>query len=107
MSDVYKQVCTLDDIWAGEMELFEVDGEEVLIIHTDDGEIRAYDPVCPHQDHPLIEGEFENCILTCPAHLWTFNAKTGDGINPGDSKLNAYPVVVVDDVVKVAMPLKK
>ncbi|MZR29637.1 Rieske 2Fe-2S domain-containing protein [Sneathiella sp. DP05] len=86
------------------MDVFEVDGQEVLIVHVEGGEIRAYDPVCPHQDHPLIEGEFENCILTCSAHLWQFNAISGKGVNPEGVSLNAYPAKVENDHVYAVLP---
>ena len=61
----FQKACDLDDVWEGEMDLFEVGGREVLIVHAPGGEVRAYDPVCPHQDHPLIEGELKDCVLTC------------------------------------------
>lgn len=100
----YKKACALDDVWEGEMDVFEVDGQEVLIVHADGGEIRAYDPVCPHQDHPLVEGEFENCILTCSAHLWQFDVISGNGVNPEGVSLNAYPVKVENDAIYVVFP---
>ena len=105
-SNQFQKVCDLDDIWQGEMELFELDGQEVLIVHTEDGEVKAYDPVCPHQDHPLIEGEFSNCILTCSAHHWQFDVVSGKGVNPVGVSLNAYPVKVEDEAVFVVLPSK-
>ncbi len=100
----YRKVCALDDVWEGEMEVFEVEGREVLIVHAEGGEIRAYNPVCPHQDHPLVEGELEGCVLTCSAHLWQFDAVTGEGVNPTGVALEAYPVRTEEDAVLVALP---
>ena len=100
----FQKACDLDDVWEGEMDLFEVDGREVLIVHAPGGEVRAYDPVCPHQDHPLIEGDLEDCVLTCSAHLWQFDVVSGQGVNPKNTALTAYPVKVENDAVFVAFP---
>ena len=102
----FSRICELDDVWEGEMHVFEVDGQEVLIVHAPDGEVRAYDSVCPHQNHPLGEGELIGCILTCSAHLWQFDVISGNGVNPVDVRLNAYPVKIKNNVIYVAMPTK-
>ena len=86
------------------MDLFEVDGQEVLIVHGAEGEVRAYDPICPHQEHPLIEGELESCILTCSAHLWQFDVISGEGVNPTGTTLVKYPMEIRDDSIWVAFP---
>ena len=100
----YQKVCELDDVWEGEMNVFEVGEEEVLIVHSPGGEVRAYNPICPHQEHPLIEGELDNCVLTCSAHLWQFDVLSGKGINPTDTSLINYPIKIEDDVIWVAVP---
>lgn len=101
---IFEKACDVDDIWEGEMELFDVGDQEVLIVHSPGGIIRAYDPVCPHQDHPLAEGDLSDCVLTCSAHLWQFDVRTGVSINPSGETLKAYPVKIEDGVVMVAMP---
>ncbi|MEQ8967863.1 MAG: Rieske 2Fe-2S domain-containing protein [Azospirillaceae bacterium] len=106
MAAGYVKACDLDDVWEGEMDVFEVDGREVLIVHAPGGEVRAYDPVCPHQDQPLIEGELDDCILTCAAHLWQFDVRSGKGVNPEGVSLTAYPVRVDDGAVLVDLPDK-
>ena len=100
----YRKVCDLDQVWEGEMEVFEVDEEEVLIVHAPGGEIRAYNPICPHQEQPLIEGELENCVLTCSAHLWQFDVLSGEGINPTGTSLINYPAKTEDGAIWVAFP---
>ncbi|MFC1680510.1 Rieske 2Fe-2S domain-containing protein [Pseudomonadota bacterium] len=100
----FQKVCELDDVWEGEMDVFEVGGKEVLIVHAPGGELRAYNPICPHQDHPLVEGELDDCVLTCSAHLWQFNVVSGEGVNPTGVSLVSYPVKTDDDAIWVAVP---
>ena len=100
----FVKACELDDVWEGEMAVFPVAGREVLIVHAPGGELRAFDPVCPHQDQPLVEGEFEDCILICAAHSWEFDVRTGQGVNPTGVSLTAYPLRVEDESVLVALP---
>ncbi len=100
----FRRICDLDEVWEGEMEVFQSGGDEVLIVHAPGGEVRAYDPVCPHQQYPLIEGELQDCILTCSAHLWQFDVISGAGVNPTGVSLTDYPVRIEGDAVWVAMP---
>jgi toluene monooxygenase system ferredoxin subunit len=78
----FHKICHLDGVWESEMKVFDLEDEEVLIVYASGGEVRAYHASCPHQDHPLAEGEFEDCILTCSAHHWRFDVISSEGINP-------------------------
>lgn len=97
----FEKVCTLDDLWEGEMESFQVNGQEVLLLSLEGGDIRAYQGICPHQDILLVEGQFDGKTLTCRAHQWIFDAQTGIGINPDDACLATYPVKVEEEIVWV------
>lgn len=97
----FQRVCSLDDVWEGEMESFEVDGKEVLIVNGEGGLIRAFHGTCPHQDHPLSLGSLEGKTLTCSAHLWQFDIDTGMGTNPTGCSLKAYPVKIEDGDIYV------
>lgn len=97
----FTKVCSLDDLWEGEMELYDVDGHEVLIIHGDGGYVRAVQGICPHQEIPLVEGTLQGKTLTCRAHLWQFDVEVGEGINPTGCKLAIYPSEIRDDDIYV------
>lgn len=38
---VYHRICASDDIWAGDMQVFEVEGTQILLIRTEAGELSA------------------------------------------------------------------
>ena len=76
----FVKLCKLEDLWEGEMESFEVDGVEILVVWPTDGEIVAFQAVCPHQDIPLVEGKFDGKSLICRAHLWQFVLTSGHSI---------------------------
>lgn len=97
----FVKVCKLDDLWEGEMEAFEVNGHEVLLVSPDGGEIRAFQGICPHQDIPLVEGKFDGKVVVCRAHQWVFDGCTGQGINPADCRLAEYPVKIEGEDVLV------
>src|SRR2546421_2168359 len=80
-SDGFAEIADEDELWDGEMESYDVDGEEILLIRLD-GRYVAYDGICPHQSSSLVEGRLEGNSLTCTAHEWVFDARTGQGINP-------------------------
>jgi toluene monooxygenase system ferredoxin subunit len=97
----YQRACSLDDLWEGEMLEVDVADRAVLLVRLDGGEVRAFQSTCPHQDIPLAEGRFDGRALTCRAHQWTFDAATGQGINPADCRLAQYPVRIDGDDVMV------
>jgi toluene monooxygenase system ferredoxin subunit len=100
---IYHAVCELEELWEGEVAEFEVAGHDVLIVHRIGGELAAFQALCPHQDISLAEGGFENGIITCRAHLWQFDSRTGEGVNPSDCRLARYPVSVNDGKVLVSV----
>jgi toluene monooxygenase system ferredoxin subunit len=106
MSDITSQefveVCAADDLWVGEMGCFDAGEQEVLILNVD-GQLRAFDAICPHQSMPLVEGRFDGKVLICRAHEWSFDACTGQGINPKNECLRRFPLRIVEGKVFVTI----
>jgi toluene monooxygenase system ferredoxin subunit len=90
----FAKVCSVDDLWEGDMTSYVVEDVEVLIAWPLNGEITAFQGMCPHQDIPLAEGKFDGKVIMCRAHQWTFDACSGEGLNPNDCKLAKYPIRV-------------
>ena len=99
----YHHVCSLDDLWQGEMAVFEVASTKILMVHTESGVLRAVQYICPHQSFPLSDGELEGDTLVCLKHMWEFDVVTGCGINPTGAGVALYPVKVEDDQVYVSV----
>jgi toluene monooxygenase system ferredoxin subunit len=85
-----ERVCSLDDLWEGDMREVSVAGRKVLLVHAEGGHLAAFSALCPHQAFPLVNGSLEGNVLTCSAHLWQFDASTGKGVNPEGCNLRRY-----------------
>jgi MmoB/DmpM family protein/Rieske 2Fe-2S protein len=68
-----------------------------------EGVVYAYDNSCPHLGSPLSKGRLEEHVLTCAAHEWSFDVRTGSGINPAQACLRGYPVRLEGDRILVDM----
>lgn len=97
----YVPVATQDALWDGEMEPFQVNGTEILLLRVE-GDYLAYQGTCPHQRQSLAEGELDGTVLTCAFHLWEFDVRTGRGINPRGSCLVRHDTRVADGRVYVS-----
>lgn len=82
------------------MRAVSVGDVEVLLCNID-GLVHAYQDRCPHLANPLSEGELRDNRLTCVAHEWVFDARTGGGVNPEDACLRRFPVRVKGDRIVV------
>lgn len=97
----YVEVADDDELWDGEMESYEVDGTEVLVVKVD-GTHYAYHGICPHQSVSLVEGDLDGSTLICRAHEWSFDATSGQGINPKGECLRRHGIEVRDGSVLVS-----
>ena len=91
---------TLDDLWEGEICAAIVDGVDVVLCNVD-GDVFAYEDRCPHLGNPLSKGALSDVVLTCAAHEWAFDARTGCGVNPATACLRRFPVRLEGDTILV------
>ena len=96
----WTEVLSTDNLWDGEMVPVQAEDHDLLLINVD-GQIRAYEDRCPHQRTPLRDGDLTDGVLTCPSHLWEFDASTGRGINPPTCALRTFAVKVEADAIYV------
>lgn len=96
----YRLAARLDDLWSGEMLGVCLHGRRVLLIHLD-GEVHAYEDRCAHLGVALSGGRLAGGVLTCSAHEWQYDARTGRSINPKAIELRRYPVRIEGDAIWV------
>lgn len=87
----FLRAAALADLWEGEMIGVRVAGVPVLLVRLDDG-LHAYVDRCAHQAVPLSEGVLDGGVIVCGAHGWSYDARTGRGVNPARARLSAIPV---------------
>jgi toluene monooxygenase system ferredoxin subunit len=86
----FRELMPLEELWVGEMTRLVVMGRRVLLVRTDDG-VFAYDDRCPHLGAALSEGTLEGHVLTCSAHHFSYDVRSGRGINPHNVCLRRFP----------------
>jgi toluene monooxygenase system ferredoxin subunit len=96
----FQAVASLDELWSGEMAACRVRDTRVVLINLG-GTIRAYADVCPHMRTPLSEGALVGATLTCATHGWVFDVLTGRGVNPAQSCLTEFSVVIEGNEILV------
>jgi toluene monooxygenase system ferredoxin subunit len=89
----FQRVLALDELWDGEMLSQVVGGKKLLLLKLD-GRVCAYADRCAHLGVALSSGKLEGHVLTCSAHLYQYDARTGLGINPRRVALTRYEVKV-------------
>jgi len=85
----------LDELWIGEMRGCVLRGRRVLLLRVESG-VYAYEDRCAHLGVPLSSGTLRDGVLTCGAHGFQYDALTGQGINPRQTRIAALPLRVED-----------
>jgi toluene monooxygenase system ferredoxin subunit len=94
------KVADCDALWSGEMLGSFAGGCRVLLVNHE-GVLYAYHDRCPHLGVPLSKGRLHGDVLTCSAHEWQYDVRTGRGINPRCAALETLPIEVKDGAVWV------
>ena len=88
----WRRVCRTEEVPAGGMKEFSVEGTSVLILHLGDAYV-AWQAMCPHEAIPLAEGICDGSVLTCLEHMWQFDARSGAPVGDDAEKgLSGYPL---------------
>ncbi len=96
----WEKVAKLQDIPEGTGVASQV-GEDSVALFNCRGEIFSVQSRCPHRGAPLVEGELNDNVLTCPWHAWQFDVKTGCYVDNPELKIKSYPVRVQSDDVYI------
>ena len=97
-----KRIMPEQELWDGEMQGHRVDGQRILLVKLD-GRVCAYSDRCAHLGVALSEGELSGGVITCKAHHYRYDARTGCGVNPKSVSLRALPVTIEDGMIAVEL----
>lgn len=95
-------VAKVGEIPVGEGRAFEYD-EQMVAVFNDGETYYAIDDMCPHMGASLASGHYENCVVTCPWHAWSFDTRDGTWCDNRRLKVDAYDVQVVGDEIQVRL----
>jgi toluene monooxygenase system ferredoxin subunit len=93
----FERLCSVSEVVDKELNSFFIEGFEVMVLRDSNGQLHAYDAICPHEDFPLVEGIFDGSTITCRGHRWIFDASNGVGINPPGSCVEQFPISIEGD----------
>ena len=97
----FQRVARVAELPEGRGLCVQVDGIEVGLFRVG-SEICAIENACPHAGDPLSEGRLDGAVVTCRAHGWSFDVRTG--FRPSDADgfpIPRFAVRVVDGHVDV------
>lgn len=89
----FHPVMAANELWDGEMRGHVLAGRKLLVVRLD-GCFYAYEDRCAHLGALLSSGKLEGHVLTCSAHHYQYDARTGAGINPRRCALPRFHVKV-------------
>ena len=97
-------VCPLDELPPGSVKIVRA-GELAVGVYNIDGELRAIEDRCSHDDGPLCEGDWdpEEGVVVCPRHGANFDIRTGEPLTlPAYESVETFSVRVDENgIVKV------
>ena len=100
-------VCPADELGEGDMRLIETDdGRKIGVFRCSNGELRAIEDRCSHDDGPLAEGEFDAgaCTVECPRHGSLFDLVSGRPKTlPAYQPVETFEVRVEDGEVRLEL----
>ncbi|MSQ24245.1 MAG: hypothetical protein EXR58_06825 [Chloroflexi bacterium] len=77
----FVEVAAVEDVEDGTLRAIEVDGQS-LVLGNVDGKLYAVSGLCSHLGSKLALGSLHGPTLTCFAHLWTYDIRTGEPVWP-------------------------
>ena len=94
-----------DEVAAGTMQLAWADGTDPVLVVNVDGDIRAFQGTCSHENFELDKGFLTRGSLTCALHMSRFDLESGDALDPpAELPIVRYPVVIEDGRVLIEVP---
>lgn len=96
------EVCTVEDLPAGEVRRLEVDPP--LAVFNVAGLLYAIDDTCTHAKASLSDGDVDpiDCTVECPFHIAQFDLRTGKPQSlPASKPVRTHTVEIRDGTITV------
>jgi 3-phenylpropionate/trans-cinnamate dioxygenase ferredoxin subunit len=87
---------------AGASTMVKIAETDVALFNVD-GEFFAINDTCVHQGASLAAGKVDGKVVTCRAHGFKYDLKTGFVVGSPGFGVASYPVKVVDEKILVAV----
>ena len=97
------EVGRIEDLRPGERAVVEVEGRRIAVFNLD-GELVAIDDKCAHQGAALADGVMRDGVVTCAAHLWRYDLRTGERTDSSGFQQETFPVTTDGEMVFVDVP---
>ena len=96
----FERIIADAELWDGDMTARRVDGHDLLLVRHN-GVVYSYENRCAHLGVALSEGRLDGYVLTCRAHHWQYDVRSGSGVNPATACLRRFAVKIEDGKVFV------
>ena len=101
MGWLFYPACTAAELPEGTKKRVTVEGYDVCLANAG-GTVFACGDICPHEHVSLGDGgTLDGEVLTCGAHRWDFNLRTGECLEDPAFPLRTFPVGRKDGVLYV------
>lgn len=101
----YYPTLPIDQVRANRLSLAEVGWQRVLLTRIQ-GQLCAFNALCPHQLGNLASGSLVNGEIECPIHHWRFSILNGQSVYPEDDGLRLRRYEVKEEAGLVWVRLK-
>jgi nitrite reductase/ring-hydroxylating ferredoxin subunit len=90
----------LNELAPGTLIAWKHDGRQLVLVHTEAGQVHALDNRCPHEGYPLSTGDLKGRALTCCWHNWKFDVTSGACLL-GEEPVRSFPTRSRNGVIEV------
>ncbi len=100
MTEQWEKLDSNHQPWEGEVVSEELATVPILLTRID-GQLKAYHDCCAHNGVRVSTGHVEGTIITCPAHKWQYDLRSGEGVNPKKMRLRSLPLMTRDGEIYI------
>lgn len=94
------KICRQQDLAEGNVRTAKIMARTVAVYRIS-GELHGIEADCKHMRASIAHGRIDGHTVTCPAHGWKYDIRTGACLNEPWAQLKTYPVVVEDGYIYV------